>query len=327
MISFDLPQDLIAQTPAAPRDSARLLVYDRATKLIKDAIFRDINDHLPKDTTLVVNNSKVEECRYLFDDGKTELFVLEKLDTHTVRAMVRPGKRFKVGSTAVLTNWLHAEVTAIDDDGFRTLKMNISHDDIRLKEFEHIPLPPYIAQNDSLADEYQTVYAKPLGSKAAPTAGLHFTDALLQDIKKTHTVAEVTLHVGLGTFAKLTDEQLASGHLHSEWYEITDETASLLNSAHHITAVGTTSVRTLESNKNEFGAFKGATKPTDILIKPQYRYSAVNALVTNFHLPSTSLLLLVEAFIGEASELQRLYDHAIAQKYRFYSFGDAMLIL
>jgi S-adenosylmethionine:tRNA ribosyltransferase-isomerase len=327
MILFNLPDEYIAQTPASPRDSAKLLVYSRQTRTITDAIFSDINQFLPANTTLVVNNSKVEQCRYLFDDGRTELFVLEKLDTHTVRAMVRPGKRFKAGDTAVLTSWLQAQVLAIDDDGFRTLRLSVPHDDARLQPYEHIPLPPYIAQNDALKDEYQTVYAKPLGSKAAPTAGLHFTDQLLQDIKKDHTVAEVTLHVGLGTFAKLTDEQLASGHLHQEWYGITPEVAVQLNNAAHITAVGTTTTRTLESNKAKYGGFTATTESTDILIRPPYAYKAVNALITNFHLPSTSLLLLVEAFVGDQAELQRIYDHAIVQKYRFYSFGDAMLIL
>ncbi len=327
MIEFELPNNLIAQTPASPRDSARLLVYDRKTKQITDAVFRDINNFLPDKTTLVVNNSKVEQCRYLFDDGKTELFVLQKLDTNTVRAMVRPGKKFGLNAHVQLTDWLQATVTGIDEDGFRTLKLSVAHDDKRLRDFEHIPLPPYIAQDDSLKEEYQTIYAKPLGSKAAPTAGLHFTDELFENIKKDHSVAEVTLHVGLGTFAKLTDQQLASGKLHSELYEINKETADILNDSEHITAVGTTTVRTLESGKREFGQFKPVAKSTDILIKPGYSYHAVNALVTNFHLPSTSLLLLVEAFVGDSAELQKIYNHAISQNYRFYSFGDAMLVL
>lgn len=327
MISFELPQELIAQEPASPRDHARLLVYDRTTKVITDAIFKDILHYLPKSSTIVVNDSKVEQCRYLFDDGKTELFVLEKLDTHTVRAMVRPGKRFKLGDNAILTDWLQAEVTAIDADGFRTLKLNMPHDDKRLAAYEHIPLPPYIAQNDSLATEYQTVYAKPLGSKAAPTAGLHFTDGLLAKIQKSHPLAKVTLHVGLGTFAKLTDEQLAAGRLHKEQYEVSPTVAAQLNNAKHITAVGTTTVRTLESNKRSYGNFTAVKESTDILIQPGYTYNAVDSLITNFHLPSTSLLLLVEAFVGSATELQRVYDHAIANRYRFYSFGDAMLIL
>jgi S-adenosylmethionine:tRNA ribosyltransferase-isomerase len=326
MITFELPSELIAQTPASPRDSARLLVYDRKTGEITDAVFRDIPTFLPAKSTLVVNNSKVEECRWLFDDGKTELFILEKLDTHTVRALVRPGKKFRVGSTTEITHWLTAETTAIDDDGIRTIRLNVPHDDPRLTAFEHIPLPPYIVQNDTLKDEYQTVYAKPLGSKAAPTAGLHFTDELMDKIRVSHPVAEVTLHVGLGTFAKLTPEQLKAGRLHEERYEIDARTAAQLNAATHRTAVGTTSVRTLESAWKPEG-FTPASNGTSILIQPGYHYNAVNALITNFHLPGTSLLLLVEAFVGSAAELQKIYDHAIAKKYRFYSFGDAMLIL
>jgi S-adenosylmethionine:tRNA ribosyltransferase-isomerase len=316
MISFELPQHLIAQTPAVPRDSARLLVYDRASKQITDAVFSDLPHYLRPHTTLVLNNSKVEECRYLFDDGKTEVFVLQKTDTHTVRAMVRPGRKFTLGKKVQLTDWLEAYVEAIDDDGFRTLRFSAPHDDARLRAYEHIPLPPYIAQNDELKDEYQTVYAKPLGSKAAPTAGLHFTEELLQNIQKNHPIAQVTLHVGLGTFAKLTEEL----------YSIDKETVHTLEHAQHITAVGTTTVRTLESNKRA-GMFHDATEKTDILIQPGYTYTAVDSLITNFHLPGTSLLLLVEAFVGSGTELQRIYDHAIAQQYRFYSFGDAMLIL
>ena len=329
MIDFKLPKKLIAQTPAVPRDAARLLVYDRASGTLTDAIFKDVQQFLPAQTTVVVNNSKVEECRWLFDDAKTEIFVLEKLDTHTIRALVRPGKKFRFGKSVRITDWLSAETTAIDGDGIRTLKLSIMHDDQRLKAFEHIPLPPYIAQNDSLKDDYQTVYARPLGSKAAPTAGLHFTDELMAQIRAKHPVAELTLHVGLGTFAKLTSEQLKTGHLHEEKFEIDGRASKLLNEAHHITAVGTTSVRTLESafRTGKERIFVPQKSATSILIQPGYKFKSVDALITNFHLPTTSLLLLVEAFVGSLSELQKIYDHAIRQKYRFYSFGDTMLIL
>src|SRR6056297_569175 len=192
MIDFELPDELIAQEPARPRDSARLLVYDRQTKQITDSVFSKLPDYLRKDTTIVLNNSKVEHCRWLFDDGKTELFVLEKLDQHTVRALVRPGKKFKLGQESDITQWLSAETTAIDDDGIRTIRLNIQHDDCRLKKVEHVPLPPYIKQNDELAKEYQTVYAKPPGSKAAPTAGLHFTKDLLEKCRSNHVIEEVT---------------------------------------------------------------------------------------------------------------------------------------
>ena len=326
MISFTLTEGLIAQTPAIPRDSARLLTYSRATGQITDAVFADILTYLPAKSTLVVNNSKVEQCRWLFDDGKSEIFVLEKLDSRTIRALVRPGRKFKIGSTTQLTSWLTAQTLAIDSEGIRTIRLNVVHDDLRLRDYEHIPLPPYIAQNDQLKDEYQTVYAKTLGSKAAPTAGLHFTNELMSKISTSHDVAELTLHVGLGTFAKLTDDQLKTGHLHSESYEITAKTAATLNAATHRTAVGTTSVRTLESayTQNGYVAQKSATS---ILISPGYIFKAVDALITNFHLPGTSLLLLVEAFVGSESELLKIYKHAITQKYRFYSFGDAMLVI
>lgn len=323
MIYFDLPQNLIAQEPAHPRDSARLLVYDRMSKSITDAVFSDLPDYLDPNSTLVLNNSKVEHCRWLFEDGKIELFVLQKLDRYTIRAMVRPGKKFKLGTTMRISDWLEVETTAIDADGIRTLKLSVQHDDPRLQAFEHVPLPPYIAQNDDLADEYQTVYAKPLGSKAAPTAGLHFTTNVLKNIRMSHDVLEVTLHVGLGTFAPLTEAQIKAGTLHEEYYEIAHSTSEALVQAEHITTVGTTTTRTLESWKRS-GATSGFT---DIFIQPGYKFQAVDSLITNFHLPGTSLLLMIEAFIGSADELQKIYNHAITQQYRFYSFGDAMLII
>jgi len=323
MINFDLPKELIAQEPARPRDSARLLVYDRKTTSITDTKFSELPQFLAKDTTLILNNSKVEHCRWLFDDGKTELFVLEKLDQYTVRALVRPGKKFRISKKSQITDWLIAETTNIDDDGIRTIQLSIPHDDERLKTIEHVPLPPYIKQNDQLAEEYQTVYADPVGSKAAPTAGLHFTTSLLEQIKKDHTVAEVTLHVGLGTFASLQEENYKTGTLHSEHYEITTAVAEVIDQSTHITTVGTTSTRTLESWKKT-SELKGST---DIFIQPGYEFKSVNSMITNFHLPGTSLLLMVEAFVGGESEMLRIYNHAISEKYRFYSFGDAMLIL
>jgi S-adenosylmethionine:tRNA ribosyltransferase-isomerase len=323
MIDFELPKELIAQEPASPRDSARLLVYSRADKTIIDTVFSELPKYLDANTTLVVNNSKVENCRWLFDSGKTEIFVLEKLDTHTIRALIRPGSKFKIGQKSAINDWLSVETTAIDDDGIRTLKLNIQHDDNRLRAVEHVPLPPYIAQNDTLAEEYQTIYAKPLGSKAAPTAGLHFTDKLLNKIRSKHDYLEVTLHVGLGTFANLTDENYETGKLHAEWYEIKPEIADRLQSAKHITAVGTTTVRTLES----WAVSGDLMSSTDIFIQPGFKFKAVNSMITNFHLPGTSLLLMVASFVGSETELQRIYDHAIAENYRFYSFGDAMLIL
>ncbi|MBA2279565.1 tRNA preQ1(34) S-adenosylmethionine ribosyltransferase-isomerase QueA [Candidatus Saccharibacteria bacterium] len=333
---FDLPDSLIAQKPAHPRDHARLLVYSLNDCSITDTYFHELPKYLPLESTLVLNNSKVEHCRWLFDDGKTEIFVLEKTDSHTVRAMVRPGRKFSIDSRVKLTAWLQASVLAIDEGGVRTLRMNVGHDDPRLKIYEHVPLPPYIKQDKSLANDYQTVYAKPVGSLAAPTAGLHFTNKLLSRISTNHNVTEITLHVGLGTFAKLTKEQFKIGKLHEEYYSISEQTAAVLNKARHLTAVGTTTVRTLESAADSKGIFNPMTSYTDIFIQPGYRFKVINSLITNFHLPSTSLLMLTASFIADklemtenqaVTELQSIYAHAIANKYRFYSFGDAMIIV
>lgn len=324
MIQFDLPKELIAQSPASPRDHARLLVYDRDTKVITDDYFYNLLNFIPEPTCLVVNNSKVDMCRMLFEGGKREIFVLEAVNDKTVRALVRPGKIFKLGESVSLSNDVSAEVTHIDNDGIRTIRFSepTSHPD--LVSAQHVPLPPYIKQNDELAEEYQTVYSKFSGSKAAPTAGLHFTPELEERVKTNRDWAEITLHVGLGTFAPLTGEQLASGHLHSENYEVSDDTFNKIAGSKHITAVGTTSVRTLESVFNQGRTLMGST---DILIQPGYEFKRVNSMITNFHLPGTSLLLLVEAFVGSETELQRIYNHAIKNEYRFYSFGDAMLII
>lgn len=332
-ITFNLPPELIAQKPVSPRDRARLLVYNSVDGSITDNYFYKLDDFLAKGTTLVLNNSKVEHCRWLFAGGKLEVFVIEKSDASTVRALVRPGKKFRAGTTIQLTDWLIATVMAVDGDGIRTLSLSAPHSDKRLKRYEHVPLPPYIEQNDALASEYQTVYAKPLGSMAAPTAGLHFTDELLTNLKKRHQVEELTLHVGLGTFANLTNENLKTGKLHQERYQISDQTMKNLKAAKHITAVGTTTVRALET---AFGKKSGAGGSTDIFIRPGYYFKAVDSIITNFHLPGTSLLLLVAAFIADKrgsnekealDELLRIYEHAIKQRYRFYSFGDAMLIV
>lgn len=330
MIQFDLPKKLIAQFPASPRDHARLLVYERATGIISDDFFYNLLKYLPGPTCVVVNNSKVDHCRMLFEDGKREIFILESVNDRTVRALVRPGKIFKLGSVVQLSSSVSVEVTHVDADGIRTLVFSEPLDHPELLAAQHVPLPPYIAQNDTLAAEYQTVYAKTAGSKAAPTAGLHFTPELETVVKKQRDWAELTLHVGLGTFASLTDEQLAAGRLHSERYEVEEDIYEKIKAASHVTAVGTTSVRTLEtvfqqgSTLQQGSSLQGST---DILIQPGYEFRRVNSLITNFHLPGTSLLLLVEAFVGSENELQKIYDHAIQDEYRFYSFGDAMLLL
>lgn len=324
---YELPEELIAQEPASPRDHARLLVYNRATREITDDHFYNLPDHLPQQTTLVLNNSKVEKCRLLFDEGRKEIFVLESVNDRTIRALVRPGKKFRKGRVVQLTDNLDAEITAIDKEGIRTLRLSVPLSDPLYEPYRHTPFPPYIKQNEELAGKYQTVYARDAGSKAAPTAGLHFTDDLLTKLEtKGIKRAEVTLHVGLGTFAPVKTENIDSHTMHSERYEIDKSTTECLNRSGHITAVGTTSVRVLESCVQKGRLFEQGRGDTDIFIRPGYEFKAVDTLITNFHLPKSTLLMLVAVFMGY-EEMNRVYRHAIEERYRFYSFGDAMLIL
>lgn len=324
---YHLPEERIAQKPAHPRDHARLLVYDRKNGSIKDDFFYNLGHYLPKNTRLVVNNSKVEKCRLLFDDGRKEIFVVNAINNDTVEAMVRPGKKFKPGKSVELAPGITAKVLDVAADGIRRLKLSHELDHPKLQPYTYTPLPPYIEQDESLSDEYQTVYAKDLGSKAAPTAGLHFTDELLMrlDQQGIHR-SEVTLHVGLGTFSPVKEENIEKHEMHSEWYQLTEQTAAELQQSEHLTAVGTTSVRVLESIVEDQRTFQAGTGNTDIYIMPGFKYKAVDALITNFHLPKSTLLMLVAAFMG-FEEMHRLYAHAIEKKYRFYSFGDAMLLL
>lgn len=318
---FSLPPSLVAQTPARPRENARLLIYDRRTNKITDDHFYNLNKYLVKDTALVLNNSKVEKCRLRF--GAVEIFVLETIDPTTVRAMVKPGKKFQAGKVTEMEK-LSVKTLEVAENGIRTLELSLPIDDRSLDKFRLTPFPPYIAQNEKLAEQYQTVYAKPLGSKAAPTAGLHFGKKMISELSHTHDVIYITLHVGLGTFAPLKEENIKTGRLHQEFFEVSAAAADSLNTARHITAIGTTSARTLESLGRPFSP---KSSFTDIFIRPGYEFKAVDSLVTNFHLPGTSLLMLVAAFMGSVTELQRVYAHAIAKKYRFYSFGDAMLVI
>jgi S-adenosylmethionine:tRNA ribosyltransferase-isomerase len=325
--NYNLPDDCIAQEPATPRDHSKLLVYDRASDTIESDLFYNIGKYLPSDTTLVVNNSKVEKCRLLFNDGKIEIFVTKAINNKTVEAMVRPGKKFKPGKTIQLTDKLSASTLSIADDGIRTIELSLSLDHPDVEAYRHTPFPPYIERNESLADRYQTVYAKDEGSKAAPTAGLHFTPSLLESLSKQGIQKqEVTLHVGLGTFAPVKADKIEDHTMHSEWYSLTNDQANALNSANDITAVGTTSVRVLESAREANEPFKASSGETDIFITPGYTFKSVDHLITNFHLPKSTLLMLVAAFTG-MEQMWKIYDYAIQNKYRFYSFGDAMLIL
>src|SRR5690625_21485 len=324
---YDLPKERIAQKPARPRDHARLLVYNRSSDTITDDYFYNLPGYLPPETTLVLNNSKVEKCRLLFDDGRKEVFILEVTDDTTVRALVRPGKKFKKGTTIHLAGSITARVVDIDEEGIRTLQLDPPLSGDIYTRHRHTPFPPYIEQNESLSEEYQTVYARDPGSRAAPTAGLHFTDELLAEIQDSGIEkAEVTLHVGLGTFAPVKAETIEEHTMHSEWFRLTQKMAGKLNNANHLTAVGTTSVRVVESCLQHHDRFSSTAMETDIFIRPGYSFKATDALITNFHLPKSTLLMLVAAFTG-FERMKEIYRHAISEKYRFYSFVDAMLIL
>jgi S-adenosylmethionine:tRNA ribosyltransferase-isomerase len=324
---YNLPEELIAQRPADPRDHSRLLVYNRKNGVITDDYFFNIGNHLPQNTSLVVNNSKVEKCRLLFHGDKMEIFVTKVINDKTVEAMVRPGKKFRPGKKVQLTGELHAKTTHISQDGIRTIELSHPLDHPLMEAFKHTPFPPYIKRDESLANRYQTVFARYTGSKAAPTAGLHFTPELIKKLEKQGIEKkEVTLHVGLGTFAPVKTETIEDHVMHSEWYQITAEQARSLNQSESITAVGTTCVRVLESAPENKGDFVPCSGETDIFITPGYSFKAVDHLITNFHLPKSTLLMLVSAFAGY-DEVKKIYAHAIRGKYRFYSFGDAMLIL
>ncbi len=324
---YHLPEELIAQTPANKRDEARLLVYNRESKSIYDDFFYNIAKYLERGTTLVANNSKVEKCRLFFDEGKIEIFILNVLNDKTVEALVRPGKNFKKNTSRILPNGVTVRVDDIAPDGVRTLTLSHAPDDPVFEEHRFTPFPPYILQDETLSDKYQTIFARDAGSKAAPTAGLHFTPALIENLKhQGFGWEEVTLHVGMGTFAPVKSDKIDDHIMHSEWYQMDKKTASELNRALHITAVGTTSVRVLESVFKKFKHFKAYSGETDIFIRPGFKFRTVDSLITNFHLPKSTLLMLVAAFAGY-DEMQSIYQHAIKEKYRFYSFGDAMLIL
>lgn len=322
---FKLPARLIAQAPASPRNHARLLVYDRKSKRISDDFFYNIDKYLLPATTLVLNDSKVEKNRLRF--GRVEIFVIETVNPTTIRALVKPGRKFKVGGRLHIPLHdmsLKVEIMDVDEEGIRTLRLGISIDDERLDNYRLTPFPPYIKQDEGLSREYQTVYAEPVGSKAAPTAGLHFTTHQLEELSKTHPLAKLTLHVGLGTFLPVKTQDINRHVMHSEQYFLSKEAAGILNRAESLTAIGTTPLRVLESLGPEFVKSSGST---DIFITPGYRFKCTDSLVTNFHLPKSTLLMLVAAFIGSIDETRRVYGHAIGAGYRFYSFGDAMLIL
>lgn len=332
---YDLPEEYIAQTPAEPRDSSRLLIYDRKTKEVQHKIFRDIYDELHPGDVLVVNNTRVIPARLMGTKKQTgreiEFLLLNKKTQDEWEIICRPGKKLKIGDIVEFSEKLSAEILAKREDGITLVKFYCDGIfEAVLDELGNMPLPPYITKKLEDKERYQTVYAKERGSAAAPTAGLHFTPELLERIKKKGVdVVEVLLHVGLGTFRPVKVDDVEKHKMHSEYYSVSQDAAKRINEAREkggrIIAVGTTSVRTLESTSTEDGKIVAGSGYTDIFIYPGYRYKAVDALITNFHLPESTLIMLVSAFAGYEETLN-LYKMAVDRKYRFFSFGDAMFI-
>ena len=333
---YDLPEELIAQTPLAQRDSSRLLALDRVTGEVTHRHFYDILDYLKPGDCLVMNNSRVLPARLLGHrptGGAVELLLLRDLGDKCWECLCKPGRKMQVGSEVIFGDGeLTAVVTEVKEDGNRIVQFR--YEGIFLEVLERLgkmPLPPYIKEELQDQDRYQTVYSREVGSAAAPTAGLHFTNELLDKVRaKGVNTAFVTLHVGLGTFRPVKADQITDHHMHSELCMISSETAELLNQTRaaggRIICVGTTSCRTLESLVKEDGTFEAASKWTEIFIYPGYTFRAMDGLITNFHLPESTLVMLVSAFAGREHVLAA-YAEAVKERYRFFSFGDAMCIL
>ena len=332
---FELPQELIAQTPILNRDQSRLLVLDKKTGDIEHHIFKDVIDYFNPGDVLVINDTKVIPARLMGvkeDTGAViELLLLKDLGSDIWECLSRPQKRLHIGTIVKFSNELSASVVEILDDGVTRVKL--LYDGILLEILDRLgemPLPPYIHEKLSDKDRYNTVYAKNIGSAAAPTAGLHFTNELLSELRsKGVIITNVTLHVGLGTFRPVEVDDINNHHMHSEYYEMSSEAADILNNAkelgNKIIAVGTTSTRTLETIINKYGKFVECSGNTDIFIYPGYKFKAIDSLITNFHLPKSTLVMLVSALAGKDNILNA-YKIAVDEKYRFFSFGDAMLI-
>ena len=331
---YDLPEERIAQTPAEPRDSSCLLVYDRESKQIEDKIFRDIADYLHEGDVLVVNNTKVIPARmYALTQhgGVVEVLLLKRYDLNTWEVLMRPGKKGKIGAKMTVGDELSFTVKDITETGERIIEFAYegAFEDV-LSKVGTMPLPPYIKEKLKNQARYNTVYSKVDGSAAAPTAGLHFTDELLAKLKgKGVQMAEVLLHVGLGTFRPVSEEIITDHKMHSEYYEIKSEAAEIINAAkregRRVIAVGTTSVRTLESVADENGLVRACSGNTEIFLYPPYKMKCVDALITNFHLPESTLIMLVACLTGR-EEILSVYKYGVENKYRFFSFGDSMFI-
>ena len=331
---YNLPENLIAQIPIEPRDSSRLLCYNRQSDKTEHKRFYDILSYLKSGDVLVINNTKVIPAR-LFgkteNGGRIEFLLLKRIDKDKWEVLVKPGKNAKINGEITFSNNLKAKVTGNTDFGGRVVEFiyNGVFEEI-LNNIGLMPLPPYIKTKLENSKRYQTVYSKIDGSAAAPTAGLHFTAELLEKIKqKGVIICKILLHVGLSTFRPVKVEKISEHKMHCEYFEISKDAADIINSAkddkRRIIAVGTTSVRTLESASDEFGKVTKGSGNTEIFIYPPYKFKCADALITNFHLPESTLLMLVSAFIEKEKTLE-LYNLAIKEKYRFFSFGDAMFL-
>ena len=333
--NYYLPEELIAQTPLKNRDESRLMVLDKTTGEIEHKHFYDIIDYLEEGDVLVLNDTKVLPARLHGIKESTgshiEILMLKELESDSWECLARPAKRISVGDTIDFGGLLKATCTQVKEEGIRVFKL--SYQGILyeiLDKLGEMPLPPYIHEKLKDKDRYQTVYAKEVGSAAAPTAGLHFTPELLDKIaKKGIKIEYITLHVGLGTFRPVTSENVLDHQMHSEYYIMSKETADTLNEAkkngNMIVSVGTTSTRTLETVVNLYGEFKECSGWTNIFIYPGYKFKAIDYLITNFHLPKSTLVMLVSALAGRENILNA-YNIAVKEHYRFFSFGDAMLI-
>ena len=332
---YELPSELIAQTPIKTRDQSRLMVLDKKTGEYTHKHFYDIINELHKGDVLVLNDTKVIPARLIGTKEETgaviELLLLKDLGNNIWECLSRPAKRLKVGTTIIFSDKLKAEVVAKKDEGLVHVKLLYKGILIEiLDELGSMPLPPYIHEKLEDKNRYQTVYAKNIGSAAAPTAGLHFTEELLEELKKKGIeIVFITLHVGLGTFRPVEEENILEHHMHSEYYNMTKEVADQLNKAkkegRKIYAVGTTSTRTLETIIHKYHEFRECSGNTDIFIYPGFKFLAIDGLITNFHLPKSTLLMLVSA-LSSKEIILNAYKEAVKEKYRFFSFGDAMFI-
>lgn len=336
---YDLPESLIAQTPVEPRDSSRMLVYDRKTKQIEHKHFYDIINYLKKGDVLVVNNTRVIPARLIGTKTETgakiEVFLLKKLEQNKYEVLLKPAKKAKIGSVISFSDTFSCKVASKGEMGMGEVEFSCKGlFEEELDKVGSMPLPPYIHEKLKDKERYQTVYSKTEGSSAAPTAGLHFTNELLQKLKdKGVIIVNVLLHVGLGTFRPVSEDNILAHDMHSEYYEISEESANTINLAikenRRVFAVGTTSVRTLESSNEKIGDkyyVKAGKGNTNIFIYPGYEFKIVKGLITNFHLPESTLIMLVSAFCG-IEETLNFYKVAVEEKYRFFSFGDACLLL